>query len=66
MRLDFSRTGKPTDNEHIESFDARLRAECPAAHAFESLEEAEKTMTLWLSKPNAVRPHSALGMLTLR
>jgi len=66
VRLDFSRPGKPTDNAHIESFNARLRAECLNAHVFESLEDAEETLTSWRSDYNAVRPHSALGMLTPR
>ena len=66
VRLDFSRPGKPTDNAHIESFNARLRTECLNAHVFESLEDAEETLTSWRSDYNAVRPHSALGMLTPR
>jgi putative transposase len=64
VRLDFSRPGKPTDNAHIESFNARLRAERLNAHVFESLEDAEETLTSWRSDYNHVRPHSALGMLT--
>jgi putative transposase len=48
-RLDFSRPGKPTDNAHIESFNARPRAECLNAHVFESLEDAEETLTSWRS-----------------
>jgi putative transposase len=64
VRLDFSRPGKPTDNAHIESFNARLRPECLNAHVFESLEDAEETLTSWRSDYNAVRPHSALSMLT--
>ena len=63
MRLDFSRPGKPTDNAHIESFNARLRAECLNAHVFESLEDAKGTLTSWRSDYNAVRPQSAFGML---
>jgi putative transposase len=66
VRLDFSRPGKPTDNAHIESFDARLHAECLNAHVFESLEDAEETLTSWRSDYNEARPHSALGMLTPR
>ncbi len=66
VRLDLIRPGKPTDNAHIESFNARLRAECLNAHVFESLEDAKKTLTSWRSDYNAVRPHSALGMLTPR
>jgi putative transposase len=43
-RLDSSCPRKPTDNAHIESFNARLRAECLNAHVFESLEDAEGTL----------------------
>ena len=46
---DFRRPGKPTDNAHIEPFNARLRAECLNAHVFESLEDAEETLTSWRS-----------------
>jgi putative transposase len=66
VRLDSSRSDKPTDNAHIESFNARLRAECLNAHVFESLEDAEETLTSWRSDFNAVRPHRALGMLPPR
>ncbi|MBU3729385.1 MAG: transposase [Phycisphaerales bacterium] len=45
VRLDFSRSGKPTDKAHVESFNARLRAECLNAHVYESLEDAEETLT---------------------
>ncbi len=65
VRLDFSRPGKPTDSAYIESFNARLRAECLNAHVFESLEDAKETLTSWRSDYSAVRPHSALGILTL-
>ncbi len=66
VRLNFSRRGKPTDDAHIESFNARLRAECLNAHVFESLEDAEGTLTSWRSDYNPVRLHSALGVLTPR
>jgi putative transposase len=62
--LDFSRPEKPTDNAQIESFNARLRAECLNAHVFESLEDAAETLASWRRDYNAERPHSALGMLT--
>jgi putative transposase len=63
-RLDVSCPGKPTDSAHIESFNARRRAECLNAHVFESLEDAKEALTSWRSEDNAVCPHSALGMLT--
>ncbi len=64
VRLDFSRLGKPTDNAFIESFNARVRAECLNANVFESLEDARNILTKWRLDYNRVRPHSALGMLT--
>jgi putative transposase len=66
VRLDFRPPGKQTDNAHVESFNARLRAECLNAHVFESLEDAEETLTSWRSDYKAVRPHSTPGMLPLR
>ena len=59
VQLDFTRPGKPTDNAHIESFNARLRAECLKAHVFDSFEDAEETLTSWRSDYNALHPHSA-------
>lgn len=47
VRLDFSRHGKPTDNAHIESFNVRLCAECLNAYVFESVKDAEETLTSW-------------------
>jgi putative transposase len=66
VRPDFGRPGKPTDNAHIESFNARLRAECLNAHVFESLEDARKTLHSSRSDYNALLPHSALEMLARR
>lgn len=40
--LDFSRSGKPTDNAFIESFNGKLRAECLNADWFMSLEDARE------------------------
>lgn len=34
VELDFTLPGKPTDNGHIESFNRRLRDECPNLHRF--------------------------------
>ncbi len=66
MRLDFSRPGKPTDSAHINSFNARLRAECLNAHVSESLGKAQERLTSRQSNYNAARSLSALAMLTPR
>lgn len=66
VTVDFSRPGKPTDNAVIESFNARVRAECLNVHWFETLEEARRTVEAWRRDYNDERPHSALGNLAPR
>ena len=60
VRIDFSRPGKPTDNAHVESFNATLRRECLNAHWFESLHEAKERIETWRREYNESRPHRAL------
>lgn len=55
VTLDFSRSGKPTDNTFIESFNGEFRAD---AHWFTSIEEMRQICEDW---HNELRPHSALG-----
>ena len=64
VQLVFSRPATPTDNAHIESFNARLRQECLNAHWFESIEEARDKIRAWQQQYNEEHPHSALGYLT--
>jgi len=64
VQLDFSRPGKPTDNSFIESFNARVRAECLNASWFLSMEDARERIEAWRQDYNQHRPHSALGGLT--
>lgn len=42
VRLDFSRSGKPTDNGLIEAFNGRLRAECLNENWFLNLDDAKE------------------------
>ncbi len=42
VKLQFSRPGKPTDNAMIETFNAKVRAECLDQHWFTSLQEAQE------------------------
>ena len=60
VRIDFSRPGKPTDNAHVESFNATLRRECLNVHWFESLHEAKERIEAWRREYNESRPHRAL------
>ena len=64
VELDFSRPGKPTDNAHIEAFNARLRQECLNENWFLSLEDAREKVETWRQDYNGERPHGALGNLT--
>jgi putative transposase len=60
VRIDFSRPGTPTDNAHVESFNATLRRECLNVHWFESLHEAKERIEAWRREYNESRPHRAL------
>jgi len=62
--LDFMRPGRPTDNGHIESFNGRLRDECPNVHQFLSLDHAKAVIEAWRLDYNTQRPHGSLGDLT--
>ena len=62
--IDFSRPGTPTDNAHIEAFNARVRAECLNASWFLSMADARDRIEQWRADYNEDRPHSALGGLT--
>jgi putative transposase len=64
ITLDFTRPGKPTDNGHIESFNARLRDECLNVHQFHSLAHAKAIIEAWRIDYNEHRPHGSLGDLT--
>jgi len=66
VQLDFSRPGKPTDNAYIESFNARVRAECLNASWFLSLADARDRLEEWRTDYNEMRPHTSLGNLTPR
>jgi hypothetical protein len=64
VRLQFIEPGKPIQNAHIESFNARLREECLNEHVFVSLDDARCKIEKWLVEYNRQRPHSSLGKLT--
>lgn len=64
VKLDFSRTGKPTDNAFVESFNGRFRDECLNTHWFLSLADARSKIDAWRRDYNECRPHISLGWLT--
>ena len=60
---DFIRPGKPVENGFIESFNGRLRDECPNANQFLSINDARCKIEAWWKDYNHHRPHSSLGRL---
>lgn len=64
VRLQFIEPGKPIQNAHIESFNARLREECLNEQLFVSLDDARSKIERWRIEYNRERPHSSLGNLT--
>jgi putative transposase len=62
--INFSRTGKPTDNAFVESFKGTFRAECLDAHWFTTLTEDGQIVDTWRGEYNESRPHRALGERT--
>ncbi len=64
VRLDFSRSGKPTDNSFVETFNGSLQDECLNVSWFASLAEAQGLLEAWRQDYNESRPHSALNDLT--
>jgi putative transposase len=64
VRLQFIEPGKPVQNAHIESFNARLRDECLNEHVFLTLDDARHKIETWRIQYNRERPHSSLGNLT--
>ena len=61
VRLEYIQPGKPTQNEFIESFNARLREECLNQELFLDLDDARRKIENWRQIYNELRPHSALG-----
>ncbi len=64
MRLHFIAPGKPTQNANIESLNARIRDEFLKEHAFVTLADARREISLWLIHYNDVRLHGSLGFMT--
>lgn len=64
VTLDYSRSGKPTDNPFIESFNGSFRDECLNTHWFLSLEDARQKIESWRQDYNHFRTHSSLGDIT--
>lgn len=64
IKLDYTRPGKPTDNELIESFNGRLRDEFLNLHEFITLHDLRQKLQAWQDDYNHHRPHGSLGHLS--
>ena len=64
VTLDYSRPGKPTDNQFIESFNGSFRDECLNVNWFLSLLDAREKIENWRREYNEFRPHCSLENLT--
>lgn len=58
-----SRPHTPTDNPFIESFNARLRAECEDLWWTESIKDANEVLNSWRRRYNEKRPHRSIGRI---
>ncbi len=61
MKIDFSRSGKPTYNAFVESFNRAFHAECLNAHWFGTLAEAKGLIEAWREEYNECCPHRSLS-----
>lgn len=52
VTMDFSRSGKPTDNALVKSFNGSLRDECLNVHWFLSQEDAQDKIEHWRQEYN--------------
>ena len=64
VEFDFIRPGTPVENAFIESFNGRLRDECPNVHQFTSIVDAKPKIEAWRLDNNQRWPHGSLGHLT--
>jgi len=60
----FIEPGSPWENGYVESFNDKLRDECPDGELFLSLAEATYVVDRWRLDYNHHRPHSALDWMT--
>jgi len=61
---DFSRSGKPTDNPYIESFNRKLRDKCLSENWLLDMEDARQKIEAWRKEYNELRSHYSLSQMT--
>ncbi|WP_083762340.1 integrase core domain-containing protein [Chlorobaculum parvum] len=61
---DFSRSGKPTDNPYIESFNRKLQDKCLSENWLLDMEDARQKIEAWRKEYSALWPHYSLKQVT--
>ena len=61
ITLDISRPGKPTDKAFIESFNAKVRAECIDQNWFLTLDDSRSKCEAYQREKNEDQPYSSIG-----
>lgn len=64
VKLNYTRSGKPTDNGLIESFNGRLRDEFLNVNEFTTMQDAREKLKAWQHDYCRHRPHGSLGHLS--
>jgi putative transposase len=64
IATNYIQPGKPMQNGHIESFNARLPDECLNPNWFRNLFDARGRIASWRDDYNSLRPHSSLAYRT--
>jgi putative transposase len=61
VKLDFIRPVKTTKNGKVETFNGRLRDECPSVNEFATPDDVKTVFRAWRHDYNHCRPHGLLG-----
>ena len=62
--LEFTQSGKPTQNSYMERFNRTFREEVLNFYVFSRLSEVRTIVDAWVQEYNEQRPHESLGNLT--
>ena len=63
VKIDFSRTGNPTDNGHIESFNGTFRDECLNTHWFTTLADDQPGSFVQVPAREFTSQHGAVKLV---
>ena len=64
-QIEFTRPGKPTDNEHIESFNGKFRDECLNQNELLTLHDARRSVEIWRQDLQQAETTQLIGLADL-